>query len=725
MHRLKILPALCGLSLAALATPFQANAQIDTTVFNDDPDIVSGTLPLYPPETTSATPPNAGFNLQRTIYRYDQNADTLDIRMKFDGIAGDADGNGDPNTGTGDVANFGAGESFGIAIDAGCDLAFDFSVGVPTSGQLSGIPNEPLVIRRTTASFPFGNGLTGGAMPGMSAVLVHPPSASDPDILIRVSGWSALGRNPEQFIAFPWAETANGSDFDTSREVVNLNFSGRAFVRAEDSSNDVGLHPGDPNGRTGWDLTTTNFFYDAATDVMQIVQKFNGVAGDVDGDDDPSSSSHPFLPSTIDLPDLSGSETISIAFDFDEDGNFDTVIGVPAESNAPHFHNNSIPANLSVPIAEFDGSITNLGLSFGAPTTTGATAALAHNPSLGAPDFVVNVQNWSELTTTPFQFGYRAFAGSSVDQGYGEDNQVNTVALKGQTRERFENFTDPLDVGIPPGHPTTSGWDFTELDFTYDPRADKLTILMKFDSIAGDADGDGDPGVMTAASGGTDSPDLGNGETIEVMLDIDNDGTEDFVVGVPRNESLDTSTLRLKLSEFDPAGALGLNFGADDTSGATAYAKANPSAANPDFEIIILGWSLLDTEDPHLFGLRAFAGSFVDNGFGEDHIPNPGLPPLETELDVTLEGLAIHRDSATGKVLICFEGSEETAYSIVDLGPSIQLGTGTVIPVLTDTLDGSSDIDGTLETDFVGSGEFEFDDPTPGIRAFFQVVDPS
>lgn len=706
-------------ALALVTSLLPAHAQSNATVF-DDPGTAVGS---FPAEGALASSPSAGFNLQRAIFRLDPVADTLDIRLKFDGIAGDADGNGDPNGGPDDVANFGAGESFGVLVDLDCDGSDDFIIGLPTNSALTGAGNEPLLVRDTTSANPPGEGFGNTNFPGLSAVLVHAPSSADPDLLIRVANWSQSGRNSEQFVATIFAESqTSGRNVDAMLARVNLNFSGRASFRASDPINDVGIAPQSTNPSTGWDLTTTNFFYDPVTDIMKVVQKFNGVAGDADGDGVPGNWSLPTAGQ--DVPNLGGSESIAIAFDFDEDGNFDTVVGVPGESNAPNFYDNFIdPADLSIPVADFDGDLSNLGASFGNPTTTGATASLAHNPSAAEPDFVVNIENWSELTITPFQFGYRAFSGSFADGGFGEDNQSNTIALEAQLRDRKESFSDILDVGVPPGNPTFSGWDFTALNFSYNPISDKLKIFLDFAVIAGDADGNGDPGAMAPGVSGTDSPDIGNGETISVLLDLDSDGTEDIVVGVPRNEALDTATLRLKLSAYDASGGLGLNFGADDTSGATAFASANPSAANPDFEITIHGWSLLDTQDPHLFGLRAFAGSFVDAGFGEDHIPNPGVPPLVTELDFTLITEDIFHDPTTGETTICFQGGEMKEHQIQKLGEDLNGSTLLNVSELMDLLDGKMETDGTIETDFTGNAEVRFGDPASPLKAFYRVAE--
>ena len=62
------------------------------------------------------------------------------------------------------------------------------------------------------------------------------------------------------------------------------------------------------------------------------------IAGDADGDGNPSAAS-PTLAALggQDLADLGGSEAIQIEFDWNSDGVFDTIAGIPTNANAAAF----------------------------------------------------------------------------------------------------------------------------------------------------------------------------------------------------------------------------------------------------------------------------------------------------------------------------------------------------------------------------------------------------
>ena len=98
---------------------------------------------------------------------------------------------------------------------------------------------------------------------------------------------------------------------------------------------DVGLPPAFPFPTSGWDIKDFRFFYDAEEDALYVGINFFGIAGDADGDGDPSSTS-PALISRggQDLASLASSEAIQIEFDWNSDGVFDTIAGVPTSAPA-------------------------------------------------------------------------------------------------------------------------------------------------------------------------------------------------------------------------------------------------------------------------------------------------------------------------------------------------------------------------------------------------------
>ena len=105
-----------------------------------------------------------------------------------------------------------------------------------------------------------------------------------------------------------------------------------AVIVTDGTAPDVGL-PGRPEWASvtsGWDIKDFRFFYDPADDSLYLGINFFGIAGDADGDGNPAAAS-PTLTALggQDLADLGGSEAIQIEFDWNSDGVFDTIAGIP------------------------------------------------------------------------------------------------------------------------------------------------------------------------------------------------------------------------------------------------------------------------------------------------------------------------------------------------------------------------------------------------------------
>ncbi|MFY1113169.1 MAG: SdrD B-like domain-containing protein, partial [Methanosarcinaceae archaeon] len=194
-------------------------------------------------------------------------------------------------------------------------------------------------------------------------------------------------------------------------------------------------------------------------------------------------------------------------------------------------------------------------------------------------------------------------------------------------------ITDPggIDVGVPTAAPagTTSGNDMEDLRLFYDPATDTLYVGMNTYVIAGDVDGDGDPGATSAwlaGITGNDNPDFGGTESFALMLDIDEDGTYDAIAGV--SGLADTSGFSVNqhanLFLTPPAGQFAAPLPAN-----TGSLFASPSAGAPDIEFTVLNISALPVSsgsdpDPSSFSVNSFMGSFEDAGIGEDFLP--GFP---------------------------------------------------------------------------------------------------
>jgi hypothetical protein len=210
------------------------------------------------------------------------------------------------------------------------------------------------------------------------------------------------------------------------------------------------------------------------------------------------------------------------------------------------------------------------------------------------------------------------------------------------------------DVGMPPGSPTvTSGWDIKDFRFVYDAEEDVLYVGINFFGIAGDADGDGDPSSASAAlisRGGQDLPDLGSSEAIQISFDWNEDGVFETLAGTPTpNGTPIPPPDFLVAPDSSPAERLPAQLDRFDEPFLSTQRYVGASQSAPDFEFKIPNVSSLPGFDASRgFNFRAFAGSFQDDGIGEDFadslhvdlptpVPEPVVPPLVslTELIVS------------------------------------------------------------------------------------------
>lgn len=193
------------------------------------------------------------------------------------------------------------------------------------------------------------------------------------------------------------------------------------------------------------------------------------------------------------------------------------------------------------------------------------------------------------------------------------------------------SYPDPagIDVGVPLSFPTgtVSGWDIDTVELHYDRATDTLAVGFNTYGIAGDADGDGNPGApssLLADIGGFDPADLGPLESVAISIDIDEDGVFDVIAGVPALGDVSVfGTYTFTGSPFAPGFAFGVPL-----PGYTGFLFASPSAAAPDVEMTIDAFSLIPPSSgvdlAGTFQFSVFAGSFSDAGVGEDFYPGAG-----------------------------------------------------------------------------------------------------
>jgi hypothetical protein len=196
-----------------------------------------------------------------------------------------------------------------------------------------------------------------------------------------------------------------------------------------------------------------------------------------------------------------------------------------------------------------------------------------------------------------------------------------------------------------------SGWNIKDLRTSYNPATDTLAVGVNFFGIAGDADGNRDPGKadpLTLAAGGVDLEHLGGRKSISVAIDTNNSGTPAIVAGVPA----DKSTAGPGVDGFTVAAYKNSNQGIASSYGPTltdhlGELAFDPSQDHPGFEFTIKNFSTLPGLDlTKGFGIQAFAGSPDDVVAGEDytamtHIANPLPQQFPEPASVLAWGLVV------------------------------------------------------------------------------------
>ncbi len=208
------------------------------------------------------------------------------------------------------------------------------------------------------------------------------------------------------------------------------------------------------------------------------------------------------------------------------------------------------------------------------------------------------------------------------------------------------------DVAVAPWI-TSTGWDLRETILTYNLKTDTLHVDMKFTGIAGDADGSGNPGGFDprlTAAGGVNPANLGGLDSITTafagVLSGNHVGPGLAVAGVPEYKlsNVPSGLDGFRVAQFSASNAgLATNYGAafanPQITGSLLY---SPSAAQPDFEFTISGFSKIPGIDiTKGFYFSSFAGSPNDVVAGEDGLgwtlvpafnPQPQVVPEPTSL---------------------------------------------------------------------------------------------
>lgn len=194
--------ALATLVLAFVAGPVFSEAPIlsgnvdqdfafpQVIVVVDNEGILDVGVPIPPfPEGTIT-----GFEFTDIRFAYDRATDTMFVGMNFVGIAGDADGDGDPDSAGPvlamqpgqDFPQFGGGEAFVVLFDTDLDTLPDVVVGVDVNNDLSGF-QAAVALEGQSPALSFG-----APLPNHTGQVFSVPSASQPDLEFTIPNFSSL-----------------------------------------------------------------------------------------------------------------------------------------------------------------------------------------------------------------------------------------------------------------------------------------------------------------------------------------------------------------------------------------------------------------------------------------------------------------------------------------------------------------------------------------------------
>ncbi len=189
-------------------------------------------------------------------------------------------------------------------------------------------------------------------------------------------------------------------------------------VLIDPGGKDVGLPnpPFNENDTSGWDIKDCYYHYNRSSDTMYVGLDFYGIAGDADGDGDPSHTSDRLASKFgLDWPNLTMEEAICTSYDTNNDGKYDVVVGMSG------FAAQSIFGTYN-----FVGATNAPALAFGTKFNPDP-AVLYAMPNSTCPDWEFYITNFSKLPGfifnpgESFDFSKKGFAGSLADDGIGED----------------------------------------------------------------------------------------------------------------------------------------------------------------------------------------------------------------------------------------------------------------------------------------------------------------
>lgn len=185
---------------------------------------------------------------------------------------------------------------------------------------------------------------------------------------------------------------------------------------------------------SGWNIQDVRLRYLEDSDTMVVAVNSFGIIGDADGNGSATVASQAMSKlGGIKYANMGGTESVTVAFDTNNDGRPDVVAGVPATLPNPL----DPQSKSQVPGAGLNGFLVSKYTSGTIQTAYGDHLAnnqgtLIADPSAENPDFIFTIKNWSTLPglEDPKRFGLFMYAGSADDVVSGEDSMyVKGVAM--------------------------------------------------------------------------------------------------------------------------------------------------------------------------------------------------------------------------------------------------------------------------------------------------------
>jgi hypothetical protein len=211
----------------------------------------------------------------------------------------------------------------------------------------------------------------------------------------------------------PFPTTADGSIPQSNPRDVDV----PAWMKAESKE-------------AGWNFRDIRLYYDRGTDTLAVGVNFFGVGGDVDGDGNPDASdSRTTTSGGVDEARFGGGETVSLAFDFNNDRKAEVIAGIPITKPAGQ------DGIASFTLAKYRDNPGGLAFGFGDAKVGSSTLAdflgrKSIETSLTQPDIEFELKNFTALARlfnptfdpTDQGVGLQAFAAGMNDVIVGEDS---------------------------------------------------------------------------------------------------------------------------------------------------------------------------------------------------------------------------------------------------------------------------------------------------------------